>query len=80
MAIDVNRFVLLLKQTKIVPAPKINEAKTVLKKMEKGQKLNVKQLAIFQDIATKASVDPMTNNLALLSLTKQILKRKQEQK
>ena len=73
--IDVNRLILLLKQTKIVPAPRINEAKTVLKKLERGQKLNIKQLEIFQEISTKASVDPMTNNLALLSLTKQILRR-----
>lgn len=75
MAIDVNRFILLLKQTKIFPQQKINEAKTVLKKLERGQKLNIKQLEIFQEISTKASVDPMTNNLALLSLTKQILRR-----
>ena len=73
--IDVNRFILLLKQTKIVPAPEINKVKTVLKKLERGQKLNIKLMEIFQDIATKASVDPMTNNLAILSLTKQVLKR-----
>ena len=73
--IDVNRFILLLKQTKIVPAPEINKVKTVLKKLERGQKLNIKQMEIFQDIATKASVDPMTNNIAILSLTKQVLKR-----
>ena len=73
--IDVNRFILLLKQTKIVPAPEINKVKTVLKTLERGQKLNIKQMEIFQDIATKASVDPMTNNLAILSLTKQVLKR-----
>ena len=73
--IDVNRFILLLKQTKIVPAPEINKVKTVLKKLERGQKLNIKQMEIFQDIATRASVDPMTNNLAILSLTKQVLKR-----
>ena len=75
MAIDVNRFILLLKQTKIFPQQKINEAKTVLKKLERGQKLNLKQLEIFQEISTKASVDPMTNNLALLALTKQILRK-----
>ena len=75
MAIEVNRFILLLKQTKIFPQQKINEAKTVLKKLERGQKLNLKQLEIFQEISTKASVDPMTNNLALLALTKQILRK-----
>jgi len=73
--IDVNKFILLLKQTKIVPAPKINEVKTVLKKMERGQKLSLKQMAIFNDIATKASVDPMTNTMSILALTKQVLKR-----
>ena len=75
MAIEVNRFILLLKQTKIFPQQKINEAKTVLKKLERGQKLNLKQLEIFQEISTKASVAPMTNNLALLALTKQILRK-----
>ena len=50
--IDVNRLILLLKQTKIVPAPEINKVKTVLKKLERGQKLNIKQMEIFQDIAT----------------------------
>ena len=73
--IDVNRFILLLKQTKIVPAPEINKVKTVLKKLERGQKLNIKQMEIFQDIATKASVDPMTNNIAIFYLTNQVLKR-----
>lgn len=77
--IDVNRLILLLKQTKIVPAPRINEAKTVLKKLERGQKLNIKQMEIFQEIATKASVDPMTNNLAILALTKQVLKRQMKE-
>jgi len=75
MAIDVNRFILLLKQTKLFEQRKINEAKTMLKKLEQGRKLNVKQLEIFQEISTKASLEPMTNNLALLSLTKQILMR-----
>ena len=75
MAIEVNRFILLFKQKKIFPQQKINEAKTVLKKLERGQKLNLKQLEIFQEISTKASVDPMTNNLALLALTKQILRK-----
>ena len=75
MAFEVNRFFFLFIQTKIFPQQKINEAKTVLKKLERGQKLNLKQLEIFQEISTKASVDPMTNNLALLALTKQILRK-----
>ena len=73
--VDVNKFMLLLKQTKLVPAPKINEIKTIVKKMNRGLKLNIKQQAIYADIATKASVDPMTNNLAILMLTKQHLKK-----
>ena len=73
--INVNKFILLLKQTKLVPAPKINEVKTVLKKMNKGNKLNIKQQAIYADIATKASVDPLTNNMAIMMLTKQHLKK-----
>jgi hypothetical protein len=71
--INVNKFILLLKQTKLVPAPKINEIKTIVKKMNSGKKLNIKQQGIYADIATKASVDPLTNNLAILMLTKQHL-------
>lgn len=73
--IDVERFVRLLKQSKLVPAPKINEIKNIIKKMNRGLKLNIKQQEIYADIATKASVDPMTNNLAILMLTKQHLKK-----
>jgi hypothetical protein len=73
--INVNKFMLLLKQTKLVPAPKINEIKTIIKKMNSGKKLNIKQQTIYADIATKASVDPLTNNLAILMLTKQHLNK-----
>ena len=45
--IDVNKFILLLKQTKLVPAPKINEVKTIVKKINKGARLNVKQQKIY---------------------------------
>ena len=43
--------------------------------MNKGQKLSVKHKQIYNDIATKASVDPMTNNIALFALTKKDLKQ-----
>jgi hypothetical protein len=76
--VDVNRFIMLLKQTKLVPAPKINEIKTIVKKMNRGLKLNIKQQAIYADIATRASVDPMTNNLAIFALTKGTLKRENQ--
>ena len=76
--IDVNRFILLLKQTKLVPAPKINEVKTIVKKINKGAKLNVKQQGIYADIATKASIDPLTHNMAITMLTKRHLKMKME--
>jgi len=69
---------MLLKQTKLVPAPKINEIKTIVKKMNKGQRLNIKQKEIYNDIATRASVDPMTNNLAIFALTKGALKRENQ--
>jgi len=76
--IDVNRFILLLKQTKLVPAPKINEVKTIVKKINKGARLNVKQQKIYGDIATKASIDPLTHNMAITMLTKQHLKKMKE--
>ena len=44
--------------------------------MNKGLKLNVKQKKIYNDVVTKASVDPLSNNMALLSLTKKTLKLK----
>jgi hypothetical protein len=73
--INVNKFILLLKQTKIIPLKEISVVKTIVKKMNKGQPLSVKQKQIFNDVAAKASVDPMTNNQAILSLTKMALKK-----
>jgi len=74
--INVNKFILLLKQTKLIPTKEISVVKTILKKMNKGQRLNIKQRQIYNDVATKASVDPMTNNMAILALTKNKLKQK----
>jgi hypothetical protein len=76
--INVNKFILLLKQTKLVPAPKINEIRTIVKKINKGAKLNVKQQKIYGDIATKASIDPLTHNMAISMLTRQHLKKMKE--
>jgi hypothetical protein len=76
--INVNKFILLLKQTKLIPTKEISVVKTILKKMNKGQRLNIKQRQIYNDVATKASVDPMTNNLAIFALTKGALKRENQ--
>ena len=74
--INVPKLILLLKQTKLIPAKEISVFKMIIKKMNKGLKLNIKQKKIYSDIVTKASVDPMSNNMALLSLTKKALKLK----
>jgi len=74
--INVPKLVLLLKQTKLIPPQEISVFKMIIKKMNKGLKLNVKQKKIYNDVVTKASVDPLSNNMALLSLTKKTLKLK----
>ena len=68
--INVNRFIMLLKQTKLIPMDDIYKVKNVMGRMNKGQRLTLKQKQLYEDVATKASVDPMTNSFVLLNQTK----------
>ena len=74
--INVNKLVLLLKQTKLIPQKEISVFKMILKKMNRGAKITFKQKQIYNDIATKAGIEPMSNNMSILSLTRNILKKK----
>jgi hypothetical protein len=74
--INVNKLVLLLKQTKLIPQKEISVFKMILKKMNRGLKISLKHKQIYNDIATKAAVDPMSNNMSILSLTRNALKKK----
>jgi len=74
--IDVNKIVLLLKQTKLIPQKEISVFKMILKKMNRGQPISVKHRQIYNDVATRAAVDTMSNNMSILSLTRNALKKK----
>ena len=74
--INVNKLVLLLKQTKLIPQKEISVFKMILKKMNRGAKITFKQKQIYNDIATKAGIEPMSNNMSILSLTRNALKKK----
>jgi len=73
--INVNKLVLLLKQTKLIPPKDINLMKLIVRKMNKDQKLNLKQKQFFNDVATKLSMEPMLDNPALFIMTKNIIKK-----
>jgi hypothetical protein len=74
--INVNKFILLLKQTKLIPQKEISVFKTILQKMNRGQSISFKQKQIYNDIVTRASVEPMSNSMPILTLTKKELKKR----
>tara|TARA_Y100001949_G_scaffold48181_1_gene39946 strand:- start:242 stop:565 length:324 start_codon:yes stop_codon:yes gene_type:complete len=73
--INVNRFIMLLKQTKIVPMADVYKIKNIIKRMNKGQKITIVQRKLYHDIATKASMNPMTNSFIVVNKVRSILKR-----
>ena len=74
--ININKLIVLLKQTKLIPQKEISVFKMILKKMNNGLKISLKHKQIYNDIVTKAAVDPMSNNMSILSLTRNALKKK----
>ena len=68
--INVNRFIMLLKQTELIPMADIYKVKNTMMRMNKGQRLTLKQRQLYEEVATKASVDPMSNSFVLLNQTK----------
>ena len=75
--INVNKLVMLLRQTKLIPSKEINLTKVIAKKMNKGQKINATQKQFFNDIAARLSMEPMLNNSALFGMTRKIVKKQQ---
>jgi len=73
--INVVKLSSLLKQTKLIPAKDITLMKTILKKINKGQRLTPKQKEFYNDVATQLSMEPMLDNPALFGMTKRILKK-----
>ena len=78
--INVNKLILLLKQTKLIPQKEISIFKMILKKMNKGQNISVKHRQIYSDIVTKLSVDPLSNSMPIIALTRGALKKKATEK
>ena len=72
--INVNKLALLLRQTKLIPPKDINLMKLIVKKINKGQKINAKQKQFYNDVATRLSMEPMLDNPALFAKTKSIPK------
>ena len=73
--INVVKLSSLLKQTKLIPAKDITLMKTIVKKINKGQRLTPKQKEFYNDVATRLSIEPMLDNPALFGMTKRILKK-----
>jgi hypothetical protein len=76
--INVPKIILLLKQTKLIPLKEITVFKAILKKMNKGQPISFKHKQIYNDIATRAAVDPMSNSMPILAMTRKALKQNAE--
>ena len=74
--INVIKMTSLLKQTKSIPAKDIDMMKTIARKINKGQKLNVRQQRFYNDIATRIAMEPILDNPALFGMTRRILKKK----
>ena len=74
--INVIKMTSLLKQTKSIPAKDINMIKTIARKINKGQKLNVRQQRFYNDIATSIAMEPILDNQSLFGMTRRILKKK----
>ena len=73
--INENRFIMLLKQTKIVPMADVYKMKNIIKRMNKGQKITFSQRSLYNDVATKASMNPMTNSFMITNQVRTKLKR-----
>ena len=75
--INVNKLVMLLRQTKLIPSKEINLMKVIAKKMNKEQKINATQKQFFNNIAARLSMEPMLNNPTLFGMTRKIVKKQQ---
>ena len=73
--LNVTKLATILRQTKLIPAKDITLMKTIVKKINKGQRLTPKQKEFYNDVATQLSMEPMLDNSALFEMTKRILKK-----
>ena len=73
--INVQRFIMLLKQTKIVPLKEIYAVQNIIKRMNKGQRISMGQRSLYNDVTTKASMNPMTNSFMITNQVRTKLKR-----
>ena len=74
---DTNR--LKIEDSGMINVPKIILLfKAILKKMNKGQPISFKHKQIYNDIATRAAVDPMSNSMPILAMTRKALKQNAE--
>ena len=73
--INLIRLSALLRQTKLIAPKEINLMTTIARKMNKEQKITLKQKEFYNDVATRLSMEPMLDNPALFGMTKRILKK-----
>ena len=73
--LNVTKLATILRQTKLIPPKDITLMKTIVKKINKGQRLTPKQKEFYNDVATQLSMEPMLDNPALFGMTKRILKK-----
>ena len=73
--INLIRLSALLRQTKLIAPKDITMMKTIARKMNKEQKITLKQKEFYNDVATRLSMEPMLDNPALFGMTKRILKK-----
>jgi len=73
--LNVTKLATILRQTKLIPPKDITLMKTIVKKINNGQKLNLKQKQLYNDVATRLCMEPILDNPALFGMTKRILKK-----
>ena len=77
--INLQKLVMLMRQTKFIPNADINKVRVIVKKMNKGQKVTVAQRAFFNDLSRKLMI-PILDTGPLYMMTKKTLKKIQQKK
>ena len=74
--LNTTKLATILRQTKLIPPKDIQLMRTIVRKMNNGQKLSLKQKEFYLDVATKLSMEPMLDNTAIFRMTRVDLKKK----
>ena len=74
--LNATKLATILRQTKLIPPKDIQLMRTIVRKINNGQKLSLKQKEFYLDVATKLSMEPMLNESAIFRLTRGVLKKK----